>query len=204
MKHDIIDSIMEELRVGGYFRKKKILDLIKLANGWYILKTENTKSAKDFRVRTIYQTKPSVRSFTPKHAHFVIDFFGKLCADKKKGLKVLEAIIEVWKGKPVQNVLAQYQEYVNGLPGYDLEYILYALNWILEQEDINFKGRPKKRQDEINEVFKKWNITPPSDRVGSQLAISLFCNVALGLHPVEAFIRANLDVLPVKRARRAV
>lgn len=195
---------MRELEVGGYFRKKKILDLIKLSNGWYILKTENTKSMKDFRVRTIYQTSPQVKSFTPKHAHFVIDFFGKLCADKMKGAKVFEAIIEVWKGKTVQNVLTQYQEYVYGLPGYDLEYILHALNWILEQEDINFRGRPKKRQDEIDEVFQRCNITPPPNRDGSQLAISLFCNVSLGLHPVEAFIRANLDVLPVKRARGAV
>jgi len=65
-------------------------------------------------------------------------------------------------------------------------------------------GRPDSRQREIDEIFQKCNVTPPSDRPGSQLAMSLFCNVALGLHPVEAFIRANLDVLPVKRARGAV
>ncbi|MEM3459000.1 MAG: hypothetical protein QXN36_00215 [Candidatus Bathyarchaeia archaeon] len=84
-----------------------------------------------------------------------------------------------------------------------LEYILFALNWILEQEDINFWGRPPNKQQEINEILQNCNVTPLGDRLGSQLAISLFCNVALGVHPVQAFIRANLDVLPVKRARGA-
>jgi hypothetical protein len=76
---------------------------------------------------------------------------------------------------------------------------LYGLNWILEQEDVNFTGRPENRQREIDEIFQKSGIKQPPNRSGSQLAISLLCNVALGLHPVDAFIRANLDVLPVKR-----
>jgi hypothetical protein len=142
---------------------------------------------------------------TPKHAHFVIDFFGKLCANKEKAMKVLEAIVEVWYGKSVQDVLNRYEKFASQLPGYTLEYILYGLNWILEQEDVNFTGaRPVNRQGEIDETFQRCGIKPPPNREGSQLAMSLFCNVALGLHPVDAFIRANLDVLPVKRARGAV
>ncbi|MEM2946665.1 MAG: hypothetical protein QXN96_00315 [Candidatus Bathyarchaeia archaeon] len=195
---------MREIKVGEYLRKKRILAVVKLSNGWYIVKTENKKSEKDFKVKTIFQTTPTVRSLTPKHAHFVIDFFGKACADKGKAMKVLEAIVEIWHRKPVQDVLNKYQNLTSQLPGYSLEYILYGLNWILEQEDVNFVGRPESRQREIDEIFQKCGIKPPPNRSGSQLAMSLFCNVALGLHPVEAFIRANLDVLPVKRAGGAV
>jgi hypothetical protein len=71
----------------------------------------------------------------------------------------------------------------------------------LEQEDVNFRGRPPDRQRELDEVLNRLDIATPQGREGSQLAISLFCNIALGQHPVDAFIRANLDVLPVKRAR---
>ena len=85
-----------------------------------------------------------------------------------------------------------------------LGYIQYALNWILEQEDVNFRGRPQSRQEEIDAILQKCNVVSPSGRAGSQLAISLFCNLTLGIHPVEAFIRANLDILPIKRARGAV
>jgi len=192
---------MREIKVGEYLRKKRILDVVKLSNGWYVVKTENKKSERDFKVKVIFQTTPTIRSLTPKHAHFVIDFFGKVCANKEKAMKVLEAIVEVWYGKTVQDVLNKYESFACQLPGYSLEYILYGLNWILEQEDVNFTGRPENRQSEINETFQRCGIKPPPNRSGSQLAMSLFCNVALGMHPVEAFIRANLDVLPVKRAR---
>lgn len=88
---------------------------------------------------------------------------------------------------------------VAGLPGYDIEYILYALKWILDQEDVNFTGRPEKKQQQLDEICKKQEVFTPSGRKGSQLAISLFCDLASGSHPVEAFHRANLDVLPRMR-----
>jgi hypothetical protein len=190
---------MQMISIGGYLGRKKILDFVKLSNGWYVVKTENKKSVRDFKVRTVYQTTPKIRFFTPKHAHFVIDFFGKLCANREKAMKVLEAIIEVWHRKLVKDVINKYESLVHQLPGYSLEYILHGLNWILEQEDVNFTRRPQKRQQEINEIFQRCKIEPPSNRLGSQLAISLFCDVALGRHPVEAFMRANLDVQPVKK-----
>jgi len=74
------------------------------------------------------------------------------------------------------------------------------MNWILEQEDINFKGRPAKKQQEINEILVRSGVKVLMNRLGSQLAISLFCNVLQGMHPVEAFIRANLDVIPLKKS----
>jgi hypothetical protein len=192
---------MSKLFVGGKFRGKRILDMVRLSNGWIILKTEDRKSARDFRVRTIYRTQPRIRSYTPKHAHFAIDFFGKLCADRDRAMRVFQAIIDVWSGRSVSETLSRYEDEAEGLPGYSLEYILHALNWILEQEDVNFRGRPPDRQRELDDVLNSLNIATPLGREGSQLALSLFCNIALGQHPVDAFIRANLDVLPVKRAR---
>jgi hypothetical protein len=124
-----------------------------------------------------------------------------LCANKEKAMKVFNAIIDVWSGESVEEVLKKYGSEVKDLPGYDLEYILYALKWILEQEDINFTGRPQKRQQQLDEILRKQRIITPEGRKGSELAISLFCDIASGTHPVEAFIKANLDVIPIKRRK---
>jgi len=144
---------MIQLEIGKKFRGKEIKDIVKLSNGWYLIKTENTKSVQDFKVKTIFSLKP-LRSLTPKHAHFAIDFYGKLCANKEKAMKVFNAIIDVWSGESIEEVLKKYGSEVKDLPGYDLEYILYALKWILEQEDINFTGRPQKRQQQLEEILK--------------------------------------------------
>jgi len=184
-----------EIKVGKCFRKKKILDLVKLSNGWYVLKTENSKSEKDFRVRVVFSLKP-LRWLTPKHAHFALDFYGKLCANKEKAMRVFNAIIEVWNNKPVEEIVRKYRNETVGLPGYDIEYILYALKWILDQEDVNFASRPERKQLQLDEICRKQGVSVPLGRKGSQLAISLFCDLASGAHPVEAFHRANLDVLP--------
>jgi hypothetical protein len=188
----------KELKVGEKFRGKEIKEIVKLSNGWYLIKTENGKSLKDFKVKTIFSLQP-LHSLTPKHAHFAIDFYGKLCNNKEKAMKVFEAIIEVWNSHSTEEVLQKYKEQVKGLPGYDLEYILYTLKWILEQEDINFVGRPENKQKQINEILQKQGVVTPQGRKGSELAISLFCDIANGTHPVEAFVKANLDVLPRKR-----
>jgi hypothetical protein len=179
--------------IGDKWRRKEIFDRVELSNGWVILKTENQKSTRDFKVRTVKSFKPR-RSYTPKHAHFAIDFYGKLCSHKTKALNVLKAIIEVWHNANVQQSLHSYNRLTQGLPGYSLEYILYALNWILEQEDINFTGRPSKKQYELDEICTKQSAVTPPARKGSQLAISVFCDIANGTHPVEALLKANLDV----------
>jgi len=49
------------------------------------------------------------------------------------------------------------------------------------------------------ETCTKQNVVTPPARKGSQLAISVFCDVANGTHPVEALLRANLDVQPRRR-----
>ena len=190
---------MQELKIGDKLGGRRIREIIALSNGWLLVKTDDSKSLQDFRVRTVWQLRPRKRFFTPKHAHFAIDFYGKLCANREKAMKVFNAIIEVWHNKPVEEVLEKYKEEIKDLPGYDLEYILYALKWILEQEDINFRGRPEKRQKQLDEILSKVGVTTPKGRKGSELAISLFCDIANGAHPVEAFIKANLDVIPVRR-----
>lgn len=189
---------MKEISIGEKWRGKKIREFVRLSNGWYVIKTDNTKSLKDFKVRTVFSLKPR-HSTTPKHAHFAIDLYGKICTDKQKGLQVLKAIIEIWHKSQVKEVLEKYQQEVVVLPGYSLEYILYALRWILDQEDINFAGRPEKKQKELDNVCKKQGATIPGGRKGSQLAISLLCDIANDTHPVEAFLKANLDVLPRRR-----
>ncbi len=45
---------MREIKVGGYLGRKRILDVVKLSNGWYIVKTEDKKSKKDFKVKVIF------------------------------------------------------------------------------------------------------------------------------------------------------
>lgn len=189
---------MKEIIIGEKWRGKKIREFVKLSNGWYVIKTDNTKSLRDFRVRIVFSVKPR-HSMTPKHAHFAIDLYGKICTDKPKGLQVLKAIIEIWHGSQIREVLEKYQQEVVGLSGYSLEYILHALRWILDQEDINFTGRPEKKQKELDNVCKKQEVAVPEGRKGSQLAISLLCDIANGTHPVEALLKANLDVLPRRR-----
>lgn len=191
---------MNEL-IGETLGGKRIREIVKLSNGWFVVKTDDGKSHRDFKVRTVWQVKPRKRYFTPKHAHFAIDFYGKLWADKEKAMKVFDAIIETWHNKPVNEVLEKYKEEVKNLPGYDLEYILYALKWILDQEDINFRGRPEKKQKQLDEILSKVGVKTPKGRKGSELAISLFCDIASGTHPVEAFIKANLDVIAKVRRK---
>ena len=193
-----MNKSIKKLKVGEKWRGKAIKAVRKLSNGWYVIKTENSKSPRDFKVKTIFSLKPQ-KSMTPKHAHFVIDFYGKLCANKKKAKLVFNAIVEVWRGKNIKSILSEYLDQTKDLPGYPLEYILVALKWILEQEDINFTKRPQKKQEELDNLLKQLSISVPHNRKGSQLAIAIFCDVLLGTHPVEALLKANIDVIPRKR-----
>ncbi len=181
-----------KVKVGDYLGPKRVLEVVTLSNGWQIAKTEDTKSQRDFKVKVISPEHP--KGLTIKHAHFFIDFYGKFCRDEKKGIEILKAIAEVWNRENIKKVLDRYSVKTKGLPGYSLEFILYALNWILEQEDINFTTRPARKQEEINEIINSQGIRVPEGRLGSQLAISVLCDIANGTHPVEAFYRAGLRI----------
>lgn len=193
---------MSEPEVGGYWGRgryrKRIREVLRLSNGWYLIKTDDSKSANDFKVKTIFSLEP-VRSLTPKHAHFAIDFYGKVCADSARARRVLEAVGAMWGGSDVRSVLERYDTATSGLPGYPLEYILYALRWILEQEELNFSGRPEKRQRELELICRRVNFEPPADRPGGLLAVALLCDIMGGTHPVEALLKANLDIQPRRR-----
>lgn len=187
------------IQVGDYLGKgknrKKVLEVVALSNGWILVKTEDSKSEKDFKVRTI--TDPATLKFyTPKHAHFAIDFYGKICHNYQKAEKIFRGIIEVWQNKNVKEVIDRYKSETENLTGYKLDYILYALKWILDQEDINFRGRPEKLQKLLDEKCKLVGVSVPQSRRGSQFAIVLFCDIFKGIHPVEALLAANLDIIP--------
>ncbi len=186
-----------EIRIGSVFRKKHIRGIVSLSNGWILLKTEDGKSLADFRVRVILSTAP-VRSMIPKHAHFVIDLYGKLCQDPQGGLATLDAICEIWRTRDIPATLVAFDAKTRHLCGYPLEYILYAMNWILDQEDINFNGRPAAKQDALDAIVRPHRVVP-SGRLGSQLAIAVLCDVGRGTHPVEALLKANLDIIPRKK-----
>jgi hypothetical protein len=184
----------------GRFRKI-IREVHRLSNGWYLIKTDNSKSSNDFKVKVIFSTEPS-HSMTPKHAHFVIDLYGKLCYNQDRALRVMQAIYDVWKGEGMKQTLAKYGSDAAGLPGYPIEYILYAMAWILDQEDVNFTSRPGKKQMELEEICKKQKVNLLPGRMGSHLAIGVFCDVCNGTHPVEALLKANLDIIPKKYGKR--
>ncbi|MGC8656383.1 MAG: hypothetical protein ACP5RS_03420 [Thermoplasmata archaeon] len=186
-----------EIFVGAKIRNKKILEVKPLSNGWLLLKTEDGKSNKDFRVRLVTSKNP-IRSMVPKHAHFAIDLYGKLCQNKEYGLNVLQAIYETWQTRNVDKVLTQHKN-LPKLNGYPLEYILQALNWILEQEDINYTTRSEKKQNDLDNILKFFGYKVPEDRLGSELAMALLCDVGRGTHPVEALLKANLDVIPRRK-----
>ncbi|MEM7816051.1 MAG: hypothetical protein QXN71_02960 [Candidatus Aenigmatarchaeota archaeon] len=192
---------MVEIKKGEKLRGKGIIDFVRLSNGWYVIKTEDGKSANDFKVRAVFSLNP-LHFLTPKHAHFAIDLYGKICANRQQAREVFNAIIELWNNIPIEKLLSKYSAKTQNLPGYSLEYILYCLKWILEQEDINFNGRPERKQKQLDEICKNQNVAVPKGRIGSQLAISLLCDVAGGTHPVEAMIKSNLDVMPRKRMFR--
>jgi len=74
----------------------------------------------------------------------------------------------------------------------------------LEQEDVNFGGRPPALQNRLEAELQSAGVQVPPGREGSQLAMVLLLQVARGRHPVEAMLAANLDVLPIKRGRGAI
>jgi hypothetical protein len=163
-----------------------------LSNGIIIFTIPGKKSDKDFRVRAY--NKNTFQGIQPKHAHFAIDFYGKLCYNKDKTKKLLEAIVDIWNNEDPEETIKKYASYVKDLPGYDIEYILNCLKLILDQEDINFSSRSEEKQKELDNIISSTISKIPKNRLGSQLAIALLCYIFKGVHPVEAFIKCGLRI----------
>lgn len=182
--------------VGDTSNGDEILEVKELSENQTLIRTEGTLSDEDFRVKLINEHHP--RGVTVKHAHFAIDFYGKLQYDREIGGKVLQSIIDVWHGTDVEEQVSEWNSALDNqdLPGYNLDYVFWGIAWILEQEDINYnpEERDSSKQSEIDEILQKQDVTTPPGRKGSELAISLFCDIANGTHPVEAFYRVNLRI----------
>jgi len=177
----------------------EVLELKELhADGWEIYKVEGDKSPDDFVVKVINPDHP--RGIKIKHAHFAIDFFGKLLQDREAALSLFDGLVDIWKGRNADDVLAELRPTVEHLNGYDADFFLFTMDWILEQEDINYTpgSRGPKKQQEIDEMLAEMDVEPLDDRGGSQLAISLFSDIAAGEHPVEAFYRVGIDVVALR------
>lgn len=184
------------VEVGETSNGDEILEVKELSNNQTLIRTEGNLSEDDFRVKLVNEYHPV--GVTIKHAHFAIDFFGKLHYDREIGEDILKSLVEIWHGKPVSKELEKWNQRLDeaGLPGYNLDYVFYAMAWILEQEDINFdpEDRSDSKQEEIDGILEQQDVETPTGRTGSQLAISLFCDIANGTHPVEAFYRVNLRI----------
>jgi len=51
----------EKLTVGGKLHGKIIREVIRLSNGWLLVKTDDSKSPADFKVRTVWSTLSEMR-----------------------------------------------------------------------------------------------------------------------------------------------
>ncbi|MEO0072156.1 MAG: hypothetical protein ABIK10_01770 [candidate division WOR-3 bacterium] len=54
---------------------------------------------------------------------------------------------------------------------------------------------------QLDKSYLPQGISLPENRKGSQLAISMFCDIVNGVHPVEALLSANIDIVPKYRKR---
>lgn len=152
----------------------EILEERKLSDGTIIFTIKGTKSAKDFVVKA---RMPSGETITPKHAHFAIDLYGKICQNEELGKIVFEEITGVYQGRPAKEVLKDIGEErrrkLEKAKGYSIEYILHCLELIFKQEEINYP-QPKYK--------------------GKKLPYEMLQDIVKGMHPVEAMKKAQLNI----------
>jgi hypothetical protein len=184
--------------VGETWWGNEVLEVRELSmEGWIVFKVPGRISEDDFIVKVINPDHP--RGISVQHAHFALDLYGKLNNDQEAAREVFEGVIEIWQGKSPKPVLEKVDKAVDALPGYDLEYFLFTYNWILDQEDINYAAggdRGEKKQAQIDALLESVGVEKAGGREGSQLAISLLCDIVTGEHPVEALRRADLIIRP--------
>lgn len=189
----------ERPRAGETWWGNEVLEVRELEqDGWIIFKVPGSKSENDFVVKVI--NPDHSRGFSVQHAHFALDLYGKLNRDPDVTRKVFDAIIEVWQGEPPEPQLDALRQETGHLPGYGIEYFLITYSWILDQEDVNYEAgggsRGEDKQEQIDEILGRVGVEKPRNREGSQLAISLLCDIIDGKHPVEALRQANLVIVP--------
>jgi len=161
---------------------KEFLEKRDLPDGTIIFTVKGVKSDKDFIVKARF---PSGKFITPKHAHLLIDLYGKLCYNKELGSLVFQGIKQIFNDMSAKDVLKSFSkeeiEKINNSVGYPLEYILNCLELIVRQEEINYPS------DKINPKTGK-------PYLGKQLTFEMFKDVVVGKHPVEAMLKARLRI----------
>lgn len=184
--------------VGETWWGNEVLEVLELSeDGWIVFKVPGSISEDDFIVKVINPDHP--RGISVQHAHFALDLYGKLNSDEKAGKKVFDGVIDIWQGESSELVLERLEQETGDLPGYDLEYFLLTYNWILDQEDINYAAggdRGEKKQAQIDAILECAGVEKTDGREGSQLAISLLCDIVTGEHPVEALRHADMIIRP--------
>ena len=152
----------------------RILSQRILSDGTKIFTIRGTKSKADFIVKA---TLPSGTTITPKHAHFAIDLYGKICQNAQLGRMAFEEIQGVYEGRSAHKVLQDIGEErrkkLQKSVGYSIEYILHCLELIFKQEDINY---------------------PPPKFKGRKLPFEMYQDIVNGMHPVEAMKKAQLRI----------
>ena len=79
---------MKKVVVGQERRDQKVLEILGFSNGWQLSKwtgskrTKKPKSLNDFVMKVTSLDHPL--GWAIKHAHFAIDFYGKLCQEKSR------------------------------------------------------------------------------------------------------------------------
>lgn len=184
--------------VGETWWGNEVLEIRELSEeGWIIFKVPGRISEDDFIVKVINPDHP--RGVSVQHAHFALDLYGKLMSDEKAARGVFDGVIDIWQGQSPEPLLDRLEQVTSDLRGYDLEYFLLAYGWILDQEDINYaagEDRGEKKQAQIDAILERAGVEKAEGREGSQLAISLLCDIVTGEHPVEALRRADLIISP--------
>lgn len=184
--------------VGEEWRGNEVLAVRDISlDGWLLYKIPGSISDDDFIVKVINPDHPI--GISVQHAHFAIDLYGKLMRDAIAAVAVFEGILDVWRAEAPDTVIRQIEDMARDLPGYDIEYFLYAYDWILDQEDINYAAgdpRSDEKQELIDETLEKAGVKKAECREGSQLAIFLLSDIVNGEHPVEALRTADLEIKP--------
>lgn len=181
-------QVGEEVWIAPQVGYQTVEEVRKLSGDTYLFKTKGEKGDEDYQVRIRNEKH---RAYSIEYTRFAIDLAMKYHDDREKANEVFDAIVRAWSGENVDDLLDEYDG-VDDLPGYDLEFVLYALDWIMANEDAIFGGRSDDKQAEIDEKLAEHGIEKPSDRDGSQLAIGLFAGIIAGNHPVDELYDVDL------------
>ena len=125
------------------------------------------------------------KTITPKHAHFAIDLYGKLCFSKDVAQIVFGSIEKVFRDTAASQILQTMSNgdigKVDNSKGYNLEYILNCMELIFKSEEMNYPSTEK--NPKTGDYYQ-----------GKKFTFDLFQDVMNGTHPVEAMIKKNLRI----------